>query len=44
MIQMNICMKWKIKDIENQLVVVKGERLEGGRVWRLGLANISFYL
>ena len=43
MIQMNICMKWKIKDIENQLVVVKGERLEGGRVWEVGVSIYKFW-
>ena len=44
MIQMNICMKWKIKDIENQLVVVKGERLEGGRVWEVGVSKYKLLL
>lgn len=39
MIQMNICMKQKIKDIENRLVFVKGERLEGGREWEVGVSK-----
>ena len=37
-------MKWKIKDIENQLVVVKGERLEGGRVWEVGVSKYKLLL
>lgn len=39
MIQMNICVKQKIKDIENRLVVVKGKRLEGRREWDVGVSK-----
>lgn len=39
MIQMNICVKQKIKDIENLLVVVKGERLAGRREWDVGISK-----
>ena len=34
----------RITDIENRLVVAKGEGAGGGMEWEVGLANVSFYI